>query len=134
MLAQANLYQFTDDTVATEVRYSTTSALGPPQFVYLVHGVPTEFTGDQIETRATALGDEVTVTLQAVAGDHTTTLTVLIPTIMVATGDRVLGVHTLGVLTTTTTTSAGPPPGVSQTYVVLQLRGQAKQVVFSPDT
>ncbi|MDH6243276.1 hypothetical protein [Mycobacterium sp. OTB74] len=134
-MEQANLFEFTDGHVGgDQVFYSNTSDLGPPQFIHVSSdGTRTVFTPDQIDTRTTALGIEVTVTLENVVNDHTKTLTVLIPVTMLATGDRVL-VNTLGVVTTTTTTSAGPPPGVSQTHLALDLHGMAKQVVFPTGT
>ena len=128
-LEQANLYELVTIGDETQVYYSTTSPLGPPEFTYVFQGSRTLFSGNQIETRATALGEEVTVTLESVADDHTTTLTVLIPATSVALGDKV-PLRTLGVLTTTTTAIAGSPSGVSQTYLALDLHGMAKQVVF----
>jgi hypothetical protein len=127
-LEQANLYELVTIGDETQVYYSTTP-LGPPEFTYVFQGSRTLFSGNQIETRATALGEEVTVTLESVADDHTTTLTVLIPATTVALGDKV-PLRTLGVLTTTTTAIAGSPSGVSQTYLALDLHGMAKQVVF----
>jgi hypothetical protein len=130
MLEQANLYELSDQAGETQVFYSTTSAAGPPQFIYVLNGVRTLFSGDQIEMRSTALGDEVTVTVNTVVDDHTTTLTLLIPVTLVAMGDKV-PIETLGVLMTTVTTSAGSPAGASQRYVALHLVGMAKQVDFS---
>ena len=78
---------------------------------------------------ATALGEEVTVTLESVPNLHTITLTVLIPATRVAPTGAAVTLSTMGVLTTTTTTT-DPPQGVSQTYEWMTLEGEALLVPF----
>lgn len=64
-------------------RTSTTSHGADTGVVLDVPGTRT-FCGNEIETLATTLGEEVTVTLESVPDLHTITLTVLIPTTWVA--------------------------------------------------
>jgi hypothetical protein len=78
---------------------------------------------------ATALGEEVTVTLESVPDLHTIMLTVLIPATRVAPTGEAVTLSTLGVVTTTTTTT-NPPLGVNQTYESITLEGEALLVPF----
>lgn len=112
-----------------QVTYSTSSFAGPPQLS--VSGVRGEhtFSGEEIQAVPSALGTEVTVTLESVPDLHTVTLTLLIPEVRLsAAGEERL--ETLGIVTTNATTIAGPPEGAAQTYEVLRLEGSARQVDF----
>ena len=126
-LQEPNLWELTCGD--RQVTYSTSSFAGPPQFTYTDPDGQRTFSGDEIQSLDTALGTEVTVTLETVPDLHTITLTVVLPGVRMARGEEV-PVNTFGVLTTTGTTIAGPPPGVGQTYDVLTLEGVAKLVDF----
>jgi hypothetical protein len=126
-LEEPNLYDLAWGK--TQVSYSTTSVTGQPQFTYTTSQGTRTFSGNEIETMATALGEEVTVTLESVPDLHTITLTVLIPAIRVAPTGEAVTLSTLGVVTTTTTTN-DPPLGVSQMYEAVTLEGEALLVHF----
>lgn len=113
----------------TQISYSTSSITGPPQFSYSGPKGIHNFSGDEIQTLSSALGTEVTVTLEAVPDLHTITLTVLLPAITLSPGDEE-SFETVGIFTTSKTTIAGPPTGVAQTYESIALDGVAKLVNF----
>ena len=126
MSEQPNLYELTCGD--TRITYSTSSFAGPPQLSYAGERGEISFSGEEIATLATALGTEVTATLDAVPDLHTVTLTLLVPDIRLEGAEQ--SFQTLGVITTTATTIAGPPSGAAQTYEVLQLDGVARSVDF----
>jgi len=122
----ANLFELSCSD--TQITYSTTSFAGPPQFSYSgPHGDHT-FSGDEIGTQRTALGTEVTVTLESVPDLQTVTLTVVLPDVDATTGEE-YSFKTVGIFTTNHTTIAGPPP-VAQSYEIIELDGVARIVLF----
>jgi hypothetical protein len=124
---QANLFELSCDGVS--ITYSTSSFAGPPQFSYSGPEGERSFSGDEIETLASALGIEVTVTLEVVPDLHTIALTLLLPAITLpADGDA--DFDTLAIKSTHPTTIAGPPEGAQQTYEAIDLHGVAKAVDF----
>jgi hypothetical protein len=112
----------------TQITYSTSSFAGPPQFSYSGPKGDHSFSGDQIDVLPTALGTEVTVTLEVVADAFTLTLTVVLPHVHGRLGDE-HRFSTVGIFTTNHTTIAGPPP-VEQSYEIIELDGVAKFVLF----
>ena len=123
----ANLFELKCDGV--QITYSTTSFAGPPQFSYNGPEGDLSFSGNEIETLESALGCEVTVTLESVPDLHTITLTLLLPSIrMPEDGDA--DFDTLAIKTTNHTTIAGPPTGPAQSYEAVALHGVAKSVDF----
>ena len=114
----------------TQISYSTSSIDGRPRFNYSGPRGEHSFAGDEeIATLETALGTEVTVTLESIPDLRTVTLTLLIPDILVEPGGEA-EFDTLAIFTTASTTIAGPPPGPAQTYEPLALHGVAKHVSF----
>jgi hypothetical protein len=124
-----NLYELGDSYGDTQITYSTSSLAGPPQLSYSGPKGEHSFSGEEIATLASALGTEVTVTLEVVPDLHTLTLTLVLPGVAIAFGEE-HAFATIGVFTTTATTIAGPPPGPAQTYEVIALAGVAKLVAF----
>ncbi len=123
----ANLFELScSDTHAT---YSASSFAGPPQFSYSGPRGDHSFSGEEIGTLDTALGTEVTVTLDTVPDLQTLTLTVLIPSLTLREDDEA-NFETLAIFTTNHTTIAGPPDGPAQTYEAIALDGVAKSVLF----
>jgi hypothetical protein len=120
--------QFTLSCSDTEITFSTSSFAGPPLFSYRGPKGDHDFSGDEIATLSTALGTEVTVTLESVPDSHTLTLTVVLPDVEGTLGEE-HGFTTVGIFTTNHTTIAGPPP-VAQSYEVIALDGIAKIVAF----
>jgi hypothetical protein len=112
-----NLYELGDSYGDTQITYSTSSLAGPPQLSYSGPKGEHSFSGEEIATLASALGTEVTVTLE------------VLPDVAIAFGEE-HAFPTIGVFTTTATTIAGPPPGPAQTYEVIALAGVAKLVAF----
>ncbi len=123
----ANLFELQCDGV--RVTYSTSSLAGPPQLSYSGPEGDLSFSGSAIQTQPTALGDEVTVTLETVPDRHTIALTLALPSIRLPrSGDADFA--TLAIRTTRRTTIAGPPTGAAQSYEAIALHGVAKSVDF----
>ena len=123
----ANLFELQCDGV--QVTYSTSSFAGPPQLSYRGPEGDLSFSGSEIETQPSALGDEVTVTLETVPDLHTIALTLLLPSIRLPrSGDA--DFETLAIKTTHRTTIAGPATGAAQSYEAIALHGVAKSVDF----
>ena len=123
----ANLFELSCD--GTTVTYSTSSFAGPPQFSYSGPEGTLSFSGDQIQTQGTALGTEVTVTLESVADLHTITFTLLLPSFRLDENGEAQ-FDTLAIKTTNHTTIAGPPVGPGQSYEAVALHGVARSVMF----
>jgi hypothetical protein len=124
---QANLFELS--CAGIDVTYSTSSFAGPPQFSYSGPEGELSFSGDEIETLSSALGTEVTVTLDSVPDLHTITLTLLLPSFKLpASGESAF--DTLAIKTTHLTTIAGPPEGPGEMYEAIALHGVAKSVDF----
>ena len=123
----ANLFELQCDGV--QITYSTTSISGRPLFDYQGPEGDLNFSGNEIETLPSALGDEVTVTLDTVPDLHTITLTLLLPSFKLP-DDGDAEFETLAIKATNHTTIAGPPTGPAQTYEALALHGVAKAVFF----
>jgi hypothetical protein len=114
----------------TQVTYSTTSITGKPLLHYVGPEGDLNFSGDDdIQTLASALGTEVTVTLETVPDLHTITFTLLLPSFK-SDADGESAFETLAIKTTNHTTIAGPPVGPAQTYEAVALHGVARSVDF----
>lgn len=120
-----NLYELSGDDVT--LSYSTTSINGLPRLTF----GDRQFVGEEIRTRATDLGTEVTVTLDEVPDQQTVTLTLLVPVVNLPDSAQA-DLDTVAVETTTRTSIGGPRlvTGAVQTYGVLALRGTARIVDF----
>jgi hypothetical protein len=124
---QANLFELECD--GTRVTYSTSSFAGPPQLSYSGPEGDLSFSGNEVESQPSALGTEVTVTLESVPDLHTLALTLLLPAFRLpAAGEA--SFDTLAIKTTHHTTIAGPPEGPAQSYEAVPLHGVAKAVAF----
>src|SRR6185436_1798547 len=96
------------------VTYSTTSFTGSPHFSTSGGALGDHtFFGGEIATAETALGTEVTVTLESIPDLRTVTLTLVLPDIRMGDGEET-SFETIAVITTIATTIAGPPPGAQQ--------------------
>jgi hypothetical protein len=122
----ANLFELQCD--GTRITYSTTSFRGEPQLQYSGPEGELSFAGEEIQTLESALGTEVTVTLESVPDLHTITLTLLLPSFRLDDGESKF--ETLAIKTTTHTTIIGPPVGPAQTYEAVALHGVARSVAF----
>ena len=128
-LKEPNLYELSCDGV--ELTYSTSSSDGSVRFSFREAERNLDFSGEQIRTRATDLGTEVTVGLEAIADLRTVTLTLLVPAINLGKETEVR-FATAAIETTNHTTIGGPRliTGPLQTYRVIELHGTAKSVLF----
>lgn len=123
----ANLFELQCD--GTQITYSTSSFAGPPQLSYSGPEGDLSFSGTEIETLPSALGSEVTVTLESVPDLHTITVTLLLPSFRLDAGGEAQ-FETYAIKTTNHTTIAGPPVGPAQSYEAIALHGVAKSVLF----
>ena len=124
---QANHFVLSCDD--TEVTYDTTSITGQPLLSYAGPEGRLSFSGSEIETLDSALGTEVTVTLERVPDLHTITFTLLLASFRLAQDDEA-AFDTVAIKTTNHTTIAGPPEGPAQSYEAVALHGTAAAVVF----
>ena len=79
MANQPNLYQLSGKGI--QVTYSTTSISGKPLFNYHEGSVVKNFSGDEIQTAETILGNLVTVFIIRTVNSGSTTFTLLIPSV-----------------------------------------------------
>lgn len=128
-LKEPNEYELSRDDIT--LTYSTTSFAGPPSFSFRDAGREFHFSGEQIRTRATDLGTEVTVTLENIPDDRTVTLTLLVPAINLG-EEKEVPFDTAAIETTSHTTIGGTRSitGPLQTYRVIELHGIARFGVF----
>jgi len=120
---------FTLSCGGTRITYSTTSFGGVPLLQYVGPEGTLNFSDNEIETLPSALGTEVTVTLENSPDLRRITLTLLLPSFRLD-ADRKSEFETLAIKTTNHTTIAGPPIGPEQTYEAVALHGVAKAVEF----
>jgi hypothetical protein len=128
-VAEPNLYELACADLL--VTYSTSSIDGSPRFSYQDADTNLSASGEEITARPTDLGTEVTVMLETVPDDHTTTLTLLVPGVNL--GDETeSSVDTVLVETTNRTSIGGPRlvEGQLQTYRTTALHGTARLVSF----
>lgn len=79
-LVEPNVYELSNDN--TQISYSTSD--GARSFSYNGPKGEKSFSGDEIRTQDTALGTEVTVTLEDIADMHVLTFTLLVPEMWIA--------------------------------------------------
>lgn len=113
------------------VSYSTSSISGKPLFHYRAYGVDKAFSGDDIRVEETALGREVSVTLEAIPDLATSTFTVLIPRVNIG-DDPSARFRSVGIHADHFTSIGGPAlvRGAQASYDGTDLHGVARAVVF----
>ena len=128
-LVEPNTYELSCDD--TQITYSTTGADGKPTFSYSGPKGQHSFSGDEIQTLDSALGSEVTVTLEDIADLHIITLTLLVPEMWVAPHSGI-EVRTIAIVTTKEEPITAPVglPAVRERYGVVTLDGEGKLVEF----
>jgi hypothetical protein len=126
-LREPNYYELSCDDV--ELTYSTTSFDGSRRLRFRDAERKIDFSGEEIHTRETDLGTEVTVTLETIADLRTVTVTLLVPAINLGQETEVQ-FATAAIETTNHTIIGGPRliTGPLQTYRVIELHGTAKDV------
>lgn len=123
----ANLFECRCDGI--RITYSTSGLAGREQLSYSGPEGALSFAGPEVRSQSSALGSEVTVTLETVPDFRTTDFTLLLPTIALGHEDEV-PFETIAIRTTTSTTLGGPPAGAAQTYEPVAMHGVAKAVGF----
>jgi hypothetical protein len=126
-LTRANLFELSRGAI--HVTYSTETILGGPSLHYRDAQRNLSFQGREITTQDTALGQLITVTLEAIPDLRTVTFTLILPIVTVRFQSHGLRITVPGVTTTNPTTIAGPPPGPHKLYSVVNLRGTAQAIV-----
>lgn len=126
-LAEANLFDFARPI---RLNYSSTSITGAPLLSYKDTELDLNFRGDDITRVQTAMGELVTVTLEAVPDAFTRSFTLVVPAVRVGSGEPA-EFDTVAIETTDRSGAFVPPSrlgGVLQTYRVYELHGTAQFV------
>ncbi|MBW4569586.1 MAG: hypothetical protein KME31_16630 [Tolypothrix carrinoi HA7290-LM1] len=127
VLVQPNQFQL--GGYDTEIVYAS-SITGVPQLTYKTRSQTLNFSGEQIQTEQTQLGQMVTVNLsnnpQAIGVVET--LTLLIPTVNLTLDSRESFIQTIAIFSLRS--PLVKKIGQSQTYMTLCLSGTAQQIDF----
>jgi hypothetical protein len=127
MANQPNLYHLSGKGI--QVTYSTTSISGKPLFNYHEGAVVKNFSGDEIQTAETILGNLVTVFIVRTVDTGSTTFTLLIPSINLPASNSA-HIATEGITTLHKFSIVGPHTGQREFYTVHPLQGTASFVQF----
>jgi hypothetical protein len=113
------------------VTYTTTDKTGQPHFSYQDGNQTLSFTGNQIRETKTEMGTLVSVTTRMTVDTGSTTFTLLVPTVNLASPSSAAQVHTYGI-TTAHKFSVVPAANHGQTelYTTTELSGTASLVLF----
>jgi hypothetical protein len=112
------------------ISYSTSSFGGKPQLSFKKGRQTLNFTGDQIGDLTTPIGTLITVTIATTVDRSSTSFSLLLPAIELASASSKQAFRTIGITTVRKTTIAGPVKGPQQTYKAIELRGTAQHVEF----
>jgi hypothetical protein len=126
-LTRANLFELSGETL--QISFGSSNLLGGPGLSYRDQTSNQSFQGEEIQILETALGEEITVTLESIPDLRTVTFTLVLPIVTVLQQSHGTCIQTFGVTTTNPTTIAGPPPGPQKQYSVALLRGNAQFIV-----
>lgn len=122
-----NLYELTGTRL--KVTYSSSSIAGKPLMTIRQGRKDQQFTGNEIKTDKTQIGQLITVTLETQPDRKTVLFSVLLPDVNLPDSQKA-NIKTEAVVTTIKTTIAGPPKGQVQTYKTVLLSGTARSVDF----
>jgi hypothetical protein len=122
--------QFDLQGTGISIGYSTSSIAGRPQLTLKKGRQTHSFSGDEINTLDTRIGTLLTVTIAQVPDKETTTFSLLLPAINLATPSSKQAFSTIGITTVHKTSITGSVKGPRQTYKTVALRGSAQQVAF----
>lgn len=126
-LTRANLFELSGETL--QISFGSTSLLGGPSLSYRDQTTNQSFQGEEIQILETALGQEITVTVESIPDLRTVTFTLVLPIVTVLQQSSGTCIQTFGVTTMNPTTIKGPPPGPQKQYSVALLRGTAQFIV-----
>ena len=122
-----NLYELTGTRL--KVTYSSSNIAGKPLMTIRQGRKDQQFTGNEIKTDKTQIGQLITVTLETQPDRKTVLFSVLLPDVNLPDSQKA-NIKTEAVVTTIKTTIAGPPKGQVQTYKTVLLSGTARSVDF----
>ena len=125
---QANLFELSGHDI--QVTYAASSFEGSPLFSYRDGSINRQFSGGEIHSVQTEIGELLTVTLEQIQDLRTVTFTLILPVVNVMPRSAGLHIQLPGITTTTHTTIAGPVLGPAKTYSQVNLKGTAQIVVF----
>ena len=120
---QANDFNLTGHD--TTISFATTSFTGRATFGYKTGQTDLKFSGDAVRSVGGEFGKLVTVTIGGEGDGGDSTLTLLMPTVSLASPEETVGFDTIAILTALR--RLGP---AHQRYKVLNLHGTARLTVF----
>ena len=122
-----NLYELTGTRL--KVTYSSSSIAGKPLMTIRQGRKDQQFTGNEIKTDKTPIGQLITVTTETQPDRKTVLFSVLLPDVNLPDSQKA-NIKTEAEVTTIKTTIAGPPKGQVQSYKTILLSGTARSVDF----
>jgi hypothetical protein len=125
---QANLFELSGDGI--QVTCSTSGLEGLPLFSYRNGNINCQFSGEEIRSVATEIGELLTVTVEQILDIRTVTFTLILPTVNVLPGSAGTHVQVFGIITTTDMNIPGPVLGPAKKHHEVNLNGTAQVVVF----
>jgi hypothetical protein len=127
---QPNRFVLQSNDGKTKVDYETTSLAGPAVLnLSQGPGPIRHFSGSQIRTRNTEIGALVTVTTHLTIDTGSTSFSVLIPAITLASPSEQRAFTTDAIVTTHSGPNSVPITGVHETYQFIPMKGEASYVV-----
>jgi hypothetical protein len=123
---EPNLYELSGHGI--HVIYSATSISGQPLFNYHDTFQAKSFSGQEITIDKSILGTSVSVFLLRTIDGPSTSFTLLVPNVRLATSGVAM-ISTQGITTLHKNTFMGPPMGQDEFYTVHPLHGTARFVV-----
>lgn len=124
----ANLFELSGDDI--QVTYAASSFTGRPLFSYRDSSSNRQFSGEEIRSVQSEIGELLTVTLEEIPDLRTVTFTLILPVVTVLPASVGTHIQVPGITTTTHTTIVGPPLGPEKTYAPVTLNGTAQVVAF----
>jgi hypothetical protein len=127
-LDQANLFELSGNGI--QFTYSTSSFNGLLLFSYRDARLNCQFSGTEIDSQNTALGELITVILEQIVDLRIVTFTLILPDVNVLPRSAGLHIQVPAITTTTHTSIAGPALGPNKSYSPVNLDGTAQFIVF----
>ena len=124
---QANRFELSGDDI--HITYMSSSIAGPPLFSYRDDSINRQFSGEEIRSIETDIGELLTVTLEQILDLRTVTCTLILPVVNVMPGSTGTHIQVPGIKTTTHTSIAGTVLGPQKTYSCVNLKGMAQVVI-----
>ena len=124
-----NVYKLSGGHI--HVTYTTTSKAGQPYFSYQDGSQTVSFKGNQIRETKTEMGTLVSVTTRMTVDTGSTTFTLLVPTVNLASESSLAQIHTYGIATVHKfSVVPAANRGQRELYTTVELSGTASLVLF----